>query len=572
MLGNFTEINNQTDSVVIDIETHDPLLKKSGASWAKKQGHILGIACKIDNEPASYYSIRHKDGNHDYQQVKNYFYNTIQCCYDHDIPIIMHYGYYDLGWLDYEGFMDINRCPPLFDTLIGGQLYKSDMVFALKMMARFFRLGEKIDLDIDLLPQMSARDAARYANNDAELTGRLYERLLPEINPEAAIREMGVVPILVMMKKNGIKVDMEKLEELDRRFTKILDECMIELMQYDPKIKIWSNSSIEFLFRKLGLGYPRTDLGNPSFTQGFLSGVPHPLIQTLSKARKIHKLKGTFVEGIRLGQFEGYVHTDYFNGRSEGGGTITGRLSSANPNIQQVPSRSEEGMMIRDVFIADNALWTRFDYSQQEPRLMLHYAALLDLPGIDYWKDLYAKNPNQDFYDVLTKLTNIHDRFVMKTNTLALSYGMGEDHMSDIMGIPVLQAREYKRQFGESVPWLPKLKDHVTRKAIQAGKIKTLGNRYLNFTNATADKAFNHMIQGSAADQTKQAMLDIYKITGKVPLNQVHDELNYPLTIDEVMEEQDEVLAQIMKDAFQLTFPTKVDCSIGTTWKEACEK
>lgn len=575
MLGKFIETNENTKRVVIDIETYDPYLKSKGVSWIYNEGFIIGIACKIDDQPSEYYPIRHQEENYDKQQCKNYFYNLFSNCYDHDIPIIAHYSQYDLGWLDHEGFIDIGRCPPLRDTLIGGQLYKSDMTFSLKMMAKFFQVGEKTEIEINDLFKMPVNVVEAYACNDSDLTARIdskLESLLRTNELTALLRENGIIPLIVMMKKNGIKIDEEKLLRLEFVFKSKLEQRQLQIDAVYPNAKIWSNKDLEFVFRRLNLGYPRTEFGNPSFTASFLDSVKHPVVKVVAEARKIDRLLNGFLGGIKTAIVNGKIHSDYFNGRSEGGGTITGRLSSANPNMQQVPSRTDDGLEVRSLFIPDNLAWARFDYSQQEPRLMLHYAKLLDLPTMDRWNELYKLNPDTDFYDVLMEITGIKDRGVMKTNTLALSYGMGEDHMASIMGILVEEARAYKYRFGRDVPWLSELAEYVKKRAIQKGEIKTLGNRYLKFSQGTAQKAFNHMIQGSAADQTKQAMIDIYKITGKVPLSQIHDELNYDFTEDDVGNEMNEVINRIMKDGFKLEFPIKVDMSLGYNWRECCEK
>lgn len=574
MLGTFQEINEDTEVVGIDIETYDPFLKQTGVSWVKHEGYILGIAVKIDNEPSQYYPIRHQTGNYDEYNVKAYINDLFKDCYDYNIPVTGHYIQYDLGWLNHYHYMNIEKCPPLFCTLIGGQLFNSEMMFSLKMMSKFFQIGEKIDIDASQLPGMLASVVERYACNDIDLTMKLYEILSTKVNDEAVARENGVLPILVMMKRNGIKVDEEKVNQLDQEFGKRIYDRMRILTQHDPKIKIWSGASIEMLFRRLHIGYPRTDKGNPSFSADFLAevGKENPVIQALSEVRKLDRLKNGFLQGLKLSMYNGRVHSDYFNGKSEGGGTITGRLSSANPNMQQMPSRTEEGLSVRECFIPDGAAWMRGDYSQQEPRLMLHYAAKLNLPTIETWIERYKNNPDTDFYDTLMEVTGVADRFAMKTNTLALSYGMGEDHMSDIMNITKEQAREFRNMFNLAVPWLNKLNIYVQDRAIKEGKIRTLGNRYLKFSQGNTSKAFNHLIQGSAADQTKQAMIDVYRDTGKVPLSQIHDELNYDIGEDDFESGKIEVISNCMINAFQLEVPTKVDIGLGNNWREACGK
>lgn len=574
MLGKFTELTSKPDHVTIDIETYDPELKSKGSSWVRKEGHILGIAVKIDDLPSEYYPLRHETGNnYDIFKVKEYVNNISYDCESGDIPWVLHYGYYDLGWLDYEHFIDITKCPMIRDTLIMSQLFHSQLPsYSLDFMTQYFGCGKKSDMDFNLILKLPPEAVDKYASNDTDITDSLY-RVLKEkpLDHLAVSRENDIIPIIVMMKKQGIKIDMERLTELEKEFTRAYVEYISRVHEVDQKVDVWKGGSIEMLFKRLGLTYPRTVLGNPSFTQGFLETVNHPIIQALSRARKINKLLSTFITGIKMAQYNGVIHPDYYNGKSEYGGTITGRFSSANPNIQQIPSRTEEGMMIRELMIADGA-WARFDYSQQEPRLILHYASKLALEGIDYWKLRYEENPDTDFYDVLMTITEIQDRFIMKTNTLATMYGMGDEHMGDMLNVPVGVAKQYRAKFYEAIPWIVQLRNFVQTRVREYGQIKTLGNRTLRFEKRDDNKCFNHLIQGSAADQTKQAMINVYNNTSKIPLSQIHDELNYDLSEENLQNGVDEIIVSCMRNAFTLDFPTKIDSSLGINWKEACGK
>lgn len=577
MLGKFTEISTEKKRVTVDIETYDPFLKDTGASWVRNAGSILGIAIKLGDNHSEYYPLNHIDNNFDKQQVKNYIQDLFKHCYDHQVDVVGHYLYYDLGWLDDGNYMSLEHCPPLFDTLVMSQLHDSSIPnYSLGHMAKLLHCGEKIDIDVNQLRMMPMSVASRYACNDADITDRLALRLLGhgDLLHDAIERENGVIPILCMMHRDGIRVDMQKLEDLDKRFTYMLTGYMKQIMAVDPKVQIWSGASIEILFRKLGIGYPRTQKGNPSFDQEFLeaTGKINPVVNSLYKARKLHKLKNTFLFGIRRLQVDGILHPDYFNGRSDYGGTVTGRLSSANPNIQQVPARTEEGMMVRECFIPlDGPAWCRCDYSQQEPRIMLHYASLLKLDGIDYWKGLYSSNPDQDFYDVLTQLSKRDSRHEMKTMTLGVMYGMGPKKMAFKLGIPEEAATQMLFQFFGTVPWMKSMREFIMNKVRRDRTLRTLGDRKLMFPPNSDNKAFNHLIQGSAADQTKQAMIDVWKELRKIPLCQVHDELGYGLTKDDLEGGVDVYIEEIMRDAIPLEFPVKVDTTLGRNWRESCE-
>src|ERR1035437_5567171 len=565
MLGSYIDPKSSFyDHVVIDIETIDPLLKISGVSWVRDIGKILGIACKIGDAKAEYYPVGHGIGSYDPDKVRLYFNDLMKVCRQDSTPVVAHFAQYDLGWLDHEKYIDIENVPPIFCTLVGSQLYNSSMQsFSLDAMSRYFKHGQTIAIDTDKLISMPVSVVAKYACNDIDLTDLLYDRLIhEELDKKAVIRENAVIPLLVMMKKQGFKVDLEYLEWLDREFQMRLHTAMTNLIKIDPQININAGASIELLFRRFAIPYQRTAHGNPSFTQGFLDSVAltNPLIADLSIARKLKRLLA-FITGIKQMQHNGIIHPDYWNGKSDWGGTVTGRLSASNPNIQQMPNRTEEGKMIRGAFVSHGDAWGRADYSQQEPRIAMHYASLLHLSGIDYWLERYKNNPDQDFYQIIMERAGI-DRKSAKTFTLATMYGMGAAHAGELLGIDEREAGTQLLSFHRSVPWLKELQHYVFDKVDKAHKVKTLGDRFLTFTHREP-KAFNHLIQGSAADQIKQAMVNIYNETGKIPLCQVHDELNYDLNVDEIATEMDEQISRIMREAIPLQVPGKVDFTMG---------
>ena len=580
MLGKFTQLPTNCERVVFDIETFDPFLKDTGASWVRKAGQILGIGVKIGSSDTEYYPVGHNSGNYDKDQVKKYINDIwVDSCHG-SYPIVGHYLYYDLGWMNHEGYIDLEwgmkNGLEIFDTLVSSQVYDSSLsAYSLAYMAKHFKVGEKMDVDVNQLRLMPISAVERYCCSDVTLTDRVCARLLEQGNlfADALDRENNVIPILIMMHKNGIRIDMEELVNIELRLKKQLKVCMDELLTIEPGIKIWSGTSIEMLFRKLGLGYPRTDKGNPSFDQDFLEAVGkvNPTIAAMSQARKLHRLINNFIFGISRLQVDGILHPDYFNGRSEYGGTVTGRLSSANPNIQQMPNRTEEGKTIREAFVGfPGEMWSRHDYSQQEPRIILHYASRLALTGIDEWKKRYESNPDQDFYNILMELANRKDRFEMKTMTLAVLYGMGPKRLATSLGIDENASQDLLQLFFKGVPWMKEEREYIMKQVRTNRAVRTLGNRTLRFLPNTDNKAFNHLIQGSAADQTKQAMLDVFRQTGKIPLCQVHDELNYSLNEDEIGQELDVKIEDIMKNTFSLDFPTKVDSALGSNWREAC--
>jgi DNA polymerase-1 len=436
-------------------------------------------------------------------------------------------------------------------------------------MAEHFGIGQKMDIPGEDIWKKPIWLIEKYACNDVDLTYEIDNKMLPQIDERALERECKLINILVQMKKNGIKVNEERLNSLNKEWRTSLYNITRSL----PISQIWNKTALTNLFHQLNIPYYKTSTGQPSFTKQFLESIDHPVIQQLLEARQLDRLINTFLKGIHSHLVNGKIHPDYFNGRSEFGGTLLGRFSSAHPNIQQVPQRSRLGLQVKELFIPTEKenIFGRWDYSQQEPRLSIHYVNLLNLPAINEWSDRYNNDPASDCYLPVTQQMKI-DRQSAKTIWLAVSYGMGPRHMSEVMGIPIEKATEYLQDFYKAVPWIKPMIRHCINKVEKRGFIITIGKRRLYFDTGFEYKGMNGLIQGSAADQTKQAMIDIHERTGKIPLIQVHDELDYELTETEFLEGMSNDISKSMKEAFILSIPSKVDFTMGHNWKDCCEK
>lgn len=558
MLGTFLD-HSETKRIVIDIETYDPNLTERGASYVYSRGYILGIGIKLDNLPAEYYPLHHK-GEQNYEVDTVYRYisdisnNTVVC--NHNLV-------YDVGWLKHEcGWLHQGK---FRDTMLKGQLDRNDRVSnSLAALAKVYNIGEKISIDTPKLYQMPIPMVASYCCNDVELTARLDDATW-KLNDNAALqRECALIPILVKMKERGIRIDLDELDRVQMHYNQLLDEQIDICGIYE----IWAAAKVVVLFDDLRLDYPRTKLNGPSFPKWFLETVDHPKVKALLKARHIDKLI-QFCLGIRE-HLDGKhrIHPDFFNGKHEFGGTITGRFSSGHPNVQQQPNRTDEGRLLRSLFIPDDGhILYKFDYKQQEPMLWMYYADKLRLKGIDRWKEMY-KSPDADFYTPIMESMNIK-RFDAKTITLAVGYGMGHQKMSRMNHIELDKASSYLNRYKETVPWLIELRNYCRDLAAIRGYVHTIGGRNLYFDRKTANNAFNHLIQGSAADQTKQAMINVENSCGKIPLLQVHDELLYQLSEDDINECIETVIEDRMQMAISLDdFPVRVDSKPGLNWQQ----
>jgi DNA polymerase I-like protein with 3'-5' exonuclease and polymerase domains len=360
-------------------------------------------------------------------------------------------------------------------------------------------------------------------------------------------------------------------------------------------VQIWAARSIAKAFDKLSLEYSTTEkTGAPSFTKNFLSNHKHPMVKNIAKAREINKAHTTFIDTILKHQHKGRIHADINPIRSDQGGTVTGRFSYSNPNLQQIPARNKElGPMIRSLFIPEkDHKWGCFDYSQQEPRLVVHYAATTEPICFDDSVGNIVnkfKDNSVDFHQTVADMANI-SRTQAKTINLGLFYGMGKAKLQAELGLNTKQeAENLFNQYHQNVPFVRDLMGHTSKTAQSSGSIGTLLGRRCRFNKwepnqfgmhkpmdfeeaertygrgrirrAFTYKALNKLIQGSAADMTKKAMVDLYN-EGIVPHIQIHDELDISIQ----SEEQSKKIIEIMENAVSLEVPNKVDYESGLTW------
>ena len=442
--------------------------------------------------------------------------------------------------------------------------------------------------------KLPAMYVGAYAERDAQLTLELWQEMKKEILhqdiQDIFDMETALFPVLVDMRFLGVRVDVDRAAREKERMVeeekRLLGGVYAETGQ---EVQIWAARSIAKVFDKLGLPYDRTvKTGAPSFTKNFLANHPNTIVQAIAKAREINKAHTTFIDTILKYSGRGRIHAEINQLRGDGGGTVTGRFSMNNPNLQQIPARNKDlGPRIRSLFIPEEGCkWGCFDYNQQEPRLVVHYAALQGFFSVEDVVDAY-KNENADFHQIVADMADI-GRFQAKTINLGLFYGMGKNKLQAELGINKLQAEELFKQYHTKVPFVKQLMDAVMDRAQRKGRVRTLLGRLCRFhlwepnqfgihkplphDDALAEhgpgirraftyKALNRLIQGSAADMTKKSMVDLYK-EGITPHIQVHDELD----ISVESESHADKIKEIMEGAVTLEVPNKVDYESGTNW------
>ena len=603
------ELPNIFDAKVIafDLETYDPGLKSTGPGWTTKNGHIIGIAVAVEGWKG-YYPICHENGfNWDRKRVLNWFKKLMQT----DAIKVAHNALYDLGWLYAEG---IEVKGPIVDTMIMAPIINENKFsYALNSVGKDMLNEYKsenllkqaaIEFGVDPKNEMYKLPAifvGSYAEQDADLTLRLFQHMRPIIEKESLTTvyklEMELIPVIFNMIKKGVRVDVEKARRYKKTFKstekKILDGI---LAKTGIAVDVWAAASVAQVFDKLKIKYPRTEKTNaPSFTKDFLLHHSHPIAQQIQSAREYNKVQSTFIDTILKHGETGRIHASIHQMRDGEAGTVSGRLSYSNPNLQQLPARNKEiKKQIRGLFLPEEGeTWGSFDYSQQEPRIASHYAFKLGCEGAQTIVDEYQKNSDADFHNIVSEIAAI-ERDQAKTINLGLFYGMGVNKLSNELQVKVEIAKEILSQYNNKVPFIKDLATRVSTYANSEGYVSTLRGRKCRFElwepttfgvfkalpldqaklkygkhhhlkRAGTYKALNRLIQGSAADQTKQAMINLYN-EGLTPLIQIHDELT--LSFDGSEEIKNKIIST-MENAIELSVPSKVDCDIGKSWGEA---
>jgi len=591
----------QACEIAIDLETKDPNLNiRMGSGSVVGIGEVVGVSVATEDFCA-YYPFAHEGGgNMDRKMIIKWLTAVLKTPSDK----IFHNAMYDVCWLRSLGLKINGR---IIDTMIAAALCDEnrlrydlngcgrDYVGKGKDESALYEAAKSWGVDPKAeMYKLPAMYVGAYAERDAQLTLELWQELKKEIihqDIQSIFKmEMELFPCLVDMRFLGVRVNQEQAaiekKTLVEQEKKMLGEVLVNT---GIDVQIWAARSIAKVFDKLGLPYDRTvKTQAPSFTKNFLTNHPHNVVKCIAKARELNKAHTTFIDTILKHSQKGRIHAEINQLRSEGGGTVTGRFSMNNPNLQQVPARNKElGPRIRSLFIPEEKCkWGCFDYNQQEPRLVVHYASLQNLYGVDEVVESY-KNHDADFHKIVADMADI-PRKQAKTINLGLFYGMGKNKLQAELGVSKLQAEDLFKTYHAKVPFVKMLMDAVMKRAQDSGKIRTLLGRLCRFPlwepnqfgihkalphdqallehgpgirRAYTYKALNRLIQGSAADMTKKAMIDLHK-EGIIPHIQVHDELDISVKDDKEAKQ----IVQIMETSVELEVPNKVDYEAGKNW------
>lgn len=638
--------------ISVDVESFDPELTKFGPGFVRGTAHIVGVSVAVPSGFKAYYPLAHKEGPN---LPRNVVIPWLAEQLGSDVPKIGTNLLYDMEGLHFAGvkvrgtIMDIQNAESLLDeesALFDFNKFQEDYPeekdpvsayhalrgFSLDALAWKYlgkRKNEALLRQVrgllgmkDVkgnLHKLPARFVGPYAEEDAVLPIAILAeqmKLLEKQNLERVWRlECELMHLLLAMRLKGVRVDLDAAERLNKQLREeqrqSLDElCRLAGRAVDP----WRNEDLVALCSSLGIQYQRTQKGNPSFTAEWLRAQEHPALKKIVDARKIEKMRRDFVEGFVLNMnVRGRLHAQFHQLKRDEDGTRSGRFSSSNPNLQQIPARDQRfGPLIRGLFIPENGCrWFCGDYSAQEPRLTVHYAYKCKLPGAAEAVAKYNTDPLTDYHQLVADMAEILRKEAKEIN-LGLVYGMGVRKLAWKLGY-MTEAESFNRscpvpqevyslltRYHEGVPFVKPLIEMTTNAAETRGAIATLLGRRRHFdlyeprrsgqssewendyrgalprtlarfmygenvplARAFTHKALNALIQGSAADMMKLAMLNLWQL-GYVPHLTVHDEVDDSIET----EEQGERIKRAMIEAVQLVVPVRVDTVVCSNWGE----
>ena len=654
----------EIDTVAVDLETYDPDLKNKGSGAVRESGYVCGIAVATGKQ-TMYFPIRHAmTGNlppkKTWEKLNKILFQN------RNIKKVFHNAMYDVCWIRKEsGLMPQG---PLLDTMVAASVIDENrMKYSLDALSKDYLKDSKYKYDLQekalteygikspmtnmhKLPYSLVKE---YAEQDVNLTLRLWKLFDIELSKERKVEagtedekaknlrhifelETELFPCLVDMKFKGVKINVEAAKKLGQRLRRTKNNIINYIQRRTGiKIEIWAASSIKKLLDKLKIkDYKTTPKSKlPQLPKNYLKTHANHFLRMIAEARELDKAEGTFVESLLGFVHKGRIHADINQIRGEKGGTVTGRFSMSNPNLQQIPAKGFIGKKMRELFIPEEGhTWGSFDYSQQEPRIVVHYALKLGLQGTEDVVNAYNEKPDADFHQIVADMAKI-PRITAKTINLGLFYGMGKNKLANQLDLDLTEAKELFDTYHAKVPFVKKLSYDLQEFARRNKFLYTLEDRFcrfdkweprdkrwdskkkvffinqkewdeekkdfvwkevsvpllseedaklrykaelldkgypndsqfINFQNnyqpAFIYRALNKLVQGSAADMTKKAMVLLYR-EGIVPHIQIHDELCISIT----GKDQAKKIKDIMEKAIRLEIPNKVDYESGPNW------
>lgn len=615
--------------LIIDVETYDPGLTSKGPG-VRRDGYIIGIA--VATEDRSWYfpmfhdhPYKYDPNNYNLPREKVLQWAKRELCRP-GIPKIGANLLYDLEYLWGEG---VEVPGPYFDVQIAEPLIDENAFsYSLEKLAKkYCGEGKRSEMLYEWLAMAYGGKATRkaqagniwrappemvgeYALGDVELPREILRKQRDVITREGLDRvfsvESRLTPMMLAMRRRGVRVDVDRANRMGEELIK--EAGLINQRLQGLGINSNAGATIATYCQSKGIEYPTTGTGQPSFVSDWLEAQADTVLQSIAVLRHLDKHLGTFIQGAILGnQIESRIHCQFNQLRSDEYGTVSGRFSSSNPNLQNIPTRTELGKRIRELFLPeDGELWFSDDWSQVEFRMLVHYAFAQygrDSAGpAAVTRQAFVDDPTTDFHAFVSKLTGV-DRKPAKNINFGLVYGMGEPAMARNLGRPLADVKPMFAKYHSKLPFIKDLYNECDRRARNRRWIQTLLGRrrrwnrfestdwdtaredgtkgeaeakelYGNsYKPANTNKALNALLQGSAADVMKIAMVDIWEagicdVLG-APLSTVHDELNWSVPDTKEAYQAHAEAKRIMETCVVLNLPLLCDSTRGENWGKA---
>lgn len=579
--------------MAIDIETNDPHLKDWGPGAIRKDGYIIGIGVY---SPEFQGFFRPDDS-----VIKELLKNT-------DTKIF-HNGVYDLDWIMNGYGLEVNgRCE---DTMTRETLLDS-YAFSYSLDACCQRRGvqgknkaDTIDAwyaenvsrkgkAIENLDKIPFSVVGRYCLQDCKATYELFMAQQPLLEKEGLLNandiECRLYPLLMDMRKNGFRINMSELFRLGDQFQEEYDNGMRELERTygfeEGTLSLNASNDLYKIWKQEGLPIEYTATGKPSFAAAVLDDCPHPVAAKIKHLKGLIKTQAFFNSWVDLAQ-DSHLYPSFYPAKRDDGGTVTGRWSSQNPNLQQVPAREDKhGKEIRSLFIPEEGCYLgAFDYKQIEYRVFTHFASG---EGAEDAQRQFRENPDTDYHQMTIDLMDWNDlgkegRHLAKNLNFGSIYGLGPKSFATKFKQNLLHnhperdpdnlfpvAQSLMNEYFRKVPFVKPTCNKIMQTGETRGYVRTLsGRRQRMPLDKGSYKLINYLIQGSAADLLKKGIVDawdkgVFKV---LKLHaQVHDEIVFSIPKTKEGYEACKVLYECMSNAYKLKIPLGVDTEIGNDW------
>lgn len=476
-----------------------------------------------------------------------------------------------------------------FDAMIAGYILNYNVKDDIAYLANTFNYDITLFDNFKKEKNMSTEALADLTVKKAKFIYDIKDEFINKMKEEEQLElfsniEMKLSSVLASMEIEGVRVDTKVLDEMGENINKKLDELTSEIYNYaGEEFNIQSPKQLgEILFEKLEIPYPKKKKTSYSTAREILDKIVdyHPIVEKIIEHRTLNKIYTTYIVGIKnCVKEDGKLHTIYTQTL-----TRTGRLSSIEPNLQNIPIRYKEGKEIRKAFIPEeNSVFLSSDYSQIELRMFAHMSGEQNL--IDAFKhhlDIHTKTA-MDIYHVSKDEVTKNMRRDAKAVNFGIIYGISSFGLAEDLGVDIKTAKKFLDNYLETFPGIKNYMDKVIKDAYETGYVKTIMNRKrkideLYNTNHMIKvqgerMALNTPVQGSSADILKKAMIDIYNEFNRLNLKskmilQVHDELIFNVKNDE-LEKVKEIVINFMENAYKLNVPLEVDVEIGKNWYDA---